>query len=316
MQDDELINIQDDEMDNEVLGDEPGWGSLKPIEIQKKEGKIDPRNKINNLTGRDWIQLSKSYWFQKGLGSSHEHAKIERLHPAPFSYQDVQKLIMMFTKKGMTVLDPFCGVASTLKAATLSDRNGIGIELTKKWVDLGNERLIKEVPKEILSKTSQKIIHGDCRIELTKLESESVHYIVTSPPYWGILTKKPDHKVKKERLSNGFETKYSEDEKDIGNIPNYSDFLIQLKDIVREAKRVLVQNKYFSIIVSDFRHKSEFVPYHKDVIDLFIDVGYKLEGITILAQNHKRLFPYGYPFAFVQNIHHQYILTFKRPKDE
>ena len=30
--------------------------------------------------------------------------------------------------------------------------------------------------------------------------------------------------------------------------------------------------------------------------------------ITILYQPHKRIFPYGYPAAFVPNIHHQYIL--------
>lgn len=299
-------------MENKELS----WGPLKAVATPKNSGKIDSRNRINDLTGGDWMQLSKSFWYQKGLGKYHEHAKIERMHPAPFSFQDIQSLILMFTKKGMTVLDPFCGVASTLKAAALLERNGIGIELTKKWVDLGNERLRKEVPIEILSKTSQKIIHGDCRIELTKLDSESVNYIVTSPPYWGILNKEPDHKVKEERLSNGYDTKYSENKEDLGNILNYSDFLLELKKIVRDAKRVLERDRYFSIIVSDFRHKSEFVPYHKDVIDLFTDVGYKIEGITILIQNHKNLYPYGYPFAFVQNIHHQYILTFKRPKND
>jgi len=295
---------------------EENWGDLEPIVTQKSEGKIDPRNKMNDLSGKDWMQLSKSYWSQKGLGSAHEHAQIEKMHPAPYSYQDIQKLILLFTKKGMTVLDPFCGVGSTLKAAALLERNGIGIELTEKWVELSEERLRKEVPPEIRSKTSQKIIHGDSRVEITKLESNSVQFIVTSPPYWGILTKKPDHKVKKDRVANGLEVKYSDDVNDLGNIHDYSEFLHELKDVIVKSKRVLEPGRYFSIVVSDFRNKSEFVPYHKDVINLFTESGYKIEGITVLTQNHKSLFPYGYPYAFVQNIHHQYILTFRRPKDD
>ena len=54
---------------------------------------IDPRNKLNNLSGKEWIQLSKSFWYQKGLGYTNEYTEIEKLHPAPFSYQDIIKLI-------------------------------------------------------------------------------------------------------------------------------------------------------------------------------------------------------------------------------
>jgi DNA modification methylase len=31
-----------------------------------------------------------------------------------------------------------------------------------------------------------RIIQGDCREELAKLPAESVHCVVTSPPYWGL----------------------------------------------------------------------------------------------------------------------------------
>lgn len=48
--------------------------------------------------------------------------------------------------------------------------------------------------------------------------------MVTSPPYWGILNKQ-DQKVKKNRVANNLETKYSESEKDLGNVENYDEFL-------------------------------------------------------------------------------------------
>jgi len=103
-------------------------------------------NRMNELDGKAWIQETASVWFSRGLGVNHKHARIERLHPAPFSYQDVARLIRFFTKQGDKVLDPFCGVGSSLKAATLTQRESVGIELIPKWARLGRRRLNEETP--------------------------------------------------------------------------------------------------------------------------------------------------------------------------
>jgi len=39
-----------------------------------------------------------------------------------------------------------------------------------------------------------------------------------------------------------------------------------------------------------------------------------LKGIKVLIQNAKKLFPYGYPFSYVENIHHQYVLILQKAK--
>lgn len=277
------------------------------------EGTFHSNNTLNDLTGKKWIQETRSVWFQKGLGKKHPHAKIERLHPAPFSFQDISRLICFFTKKGNKVLDPFSGVASTLKACAVTGREGVGIELSQKWAELGKKRLKQEISPMLKSLTQTTII-GDSRIELPKLHDESFDYIVTSPPYWQILTKKPDHKMRQERLSNGFVTKYSNDESDLGNIEDYQTFIKELGLCFKECFRVLREGKYASIIVSDFRHNSTYQVFHADVIELMEYCGFKLSGITILVQNSKSLYPYGYPYAYVPNIHHQYILNFRKPK--
>jgi DNA modification methylase len=269
-------------------------------------------NKLNQLTGKEWIQETNSVWFQKGLGKTHAHAKIERLHPAPFSFQDIARLIRFFTKAGNRVLDPFSGVASTLKACAITGREGVGIELIPKWAELGKKRLKQEVPTA-LSSLTQTTITGDSRIELPKLQDESFDYIVTSPPYWQILTKKPDHKMIRERLNNGYVTKYSDNELDLGNIADYPTFLKELSVCFKECYRVLREGKYTSIIVSDFRHNSTYQAYHIDIIKIMETHGFRLSGITILVQNSKSLYPYGYPYAYVPNIHHQYILIFQKP---
>lgn len=282
---------------------------LRLSDIDKSGSTLHSNNKLNELTGKEWIRETKSVWVQKGLGKDHPHTKIERLHPAPFSYQDIIRLISFFTKSDGKVLDPFCGIASTLKACALTGREGVGIELIPKWAELGEKRLREETPDS--SKT--RIIIGDARDELFKLPKESFDYLVTSPPYWQILNKKPDHKVKRERISNGYATNYSDFEQDLGNIPDYHDFLKELGICFKGYYEVLRKGKYASIIVSDFRHNSTYHAYHIDVIKLMNDTGFHLKGITILYQNSKTLYPYGYPYAYVPNIHHQYILNFQKP---
>ena len=270
-------------------------------------------NKLNDLTGREWIRETTSVWIQKGLGAGHEDAKIEREHPAPFSFQDVARLVRFFTKRGMTVLDPFSGVASTLKACALNGRHGIGIELSAHWAKLGRERLRKEVPADLRQSTQQTIITGDSRTKLDNLADKSVDLIITSPPYWNILSK-IDHKTRK-RVNARLATKYSTAKGDLGNLPDYDTFLDELAAVFSKCVRVLRTSRYMCIIVSDFRHKSRYYPFHSDLVGHLEPLGLCLKGIKILYQSQKAVFPYGYPFAYVPNIHHQYILILQKTKD-
>jgi DNA modification methylase len=251
---------------------------------------------------------------------------LKEQHPATFAENDIEKLILFFTKKGGRVLDPFSGSGSTLIACLNTGRRGLGVELIDKWVTISNQRLerAKEIGKRLLTNPTEsvlesaelqpalEIMQGDSRTVLKKIGAESFDFVVTSPPYWAILTKARDHKSKRERLSKGLPTKYSEDKRDLGNAPSYLGFLHELTKVFGECYRVLKQGKYMVIVVSDFRHGSKFVPFHNDLSDVVQKVGFSLEGITILVQDSKNLYPYGMPYAFVSNIHHQYILIFRK----
>lgn len=281
-------------------------------------GTVDPRNSLNDLTGKEWLPETKSFFYQKGLGANHPEAQIEKLHPAPYSFQDIGHLVRFFTKAEMRVLDPFGGVGSTAKACEVNGRFCTSIELSKVWHNLSIKRLETEVGEG----TSKKhiFINGDSCVELPKIPSESIDFVVTSPPYWGILNKQ-DQKVKKNRVANNLETKYSESENDLGNVENYNDFLeILVNKIFLQCARTLKYGKYMAIVVSDFRDKSDYISFHSDLIQKLNKADIpgggviKLQGTKILLQNHKSLLPYGYPFAYVENIHHQYILIFRKEK--
>lgn len=283
-------------------------------------GIVDPRNHLNDLTGKDWLPETKSFFYQKGLGANHPEAQIEKLHPAPYSFQDIMHLITFFTKKGMSVLEPFGGVGSTAKACEITGRICTSIELSERWHSLSIERLETEVGTGTSAK--HNFINGDSCVELQKLETSSMDFMITSPPYWGILNKQ-DQKVIKNRVANNLETNYSDDDRDLGNVKSYEEFLsILVEEIFLQCARIIRSGKYMAIVVSDFRDKSDYISFHSDLIcklnNSEIPGGgvLKLQGTKILIQNHKSLLPYGYPFAYVENIHHQYVLIFKKEKSQ
>jgi DNA modification methylase len=264
-------------------------------------------NRLNDLTAKEWIPETVSVWIQKGLGNGHAHAQIERQHPAPFSFQDVGRLIRFFTKAGELVLDPFVGVGSTLKAAAIEGRRGIGVELNKKYVELARLRLKTELADEPKACLEQRVIRGDARLVIPKIPADSVRLVVTSPPYWNILHKQ-DHKARQERIAHGLDTQYSLDHDDLGNIEDYSAFLKALADTLALTRQCLTDGGHLCLVVGDFRQKSRYFMFHADIAREMEARGFTLKGIKILYQRHKRVFPYGYPYSYVPNLHHQYIV--------
>lgn len=275
--------------------------SETPIPIRSKKH-------LNDLSATEWVRESVSVWTQRGLGKGHPDTLIEREHPAPFSFQDVARVIRFFTKKGDTVLDPFVGVGSTLKAAALEGRNGIGIELNPRYADLARTRLEKEVPFDLTEQSNQKVITGDARHLIAGLPSGIASLVVTSPPYWNILHK-VDHKARQERISQDLDHNYGDNVADLGNIPDYKQFVQQLGAVFAQCRRVLKPYGHACVFVGDFRHKSRYYMLHADLAHALECYGFVTKGVFILHQSQKRVFPYGYPSSFVPNLHHQYIVV-------
>ena len=62
-------------------------------------------------------------------------------HPAPFPVELPRRLIDLYTFEGDVVLDPFMGSGTTLVAAVLTDRRGIGYDLDPSYVEVARERV-------------------------------------------------------------------------------------------------------------------------------------------------------------------------------
>lgn len=273
---------------------------------QKKE-KYDKRNTLNDLSGREWLLLTKSIWISEKCVDD----KFAFQHPAPFLINDIRKLVKFFTKKNMTVLDPFCGSGTTLVACARENRKGIGIDLNKNYCRMSRKRL-----QELRLKQNQQVICGDSLKKIPTTKSK-IDYCVTSPPYHNILRHSGGglREVKDKDVRNGARIGveyYSNDKRDLGNQTQYKDFLHLLKEAMIEVYKKLRDKKYCSIIISDFTVNKKETNASGDVIRLMQEVGFGFEGAIVLVQDSKPLYPFGYPFAYKINHHHQYILNFRK----
>jgi DNA modification methylase len=272
------------------------------------EGIYDQRNKLNDLTGKNWLKLTKSYWKSEKCAADKDAFG----HPAPFLIKDTKKLISMFTKEGMMVLDPFCGSGTTLIAAAESGRQCIGIDLSDTYKELATYRLTK---CNLIEDKDYQYIVGDSLKVISKICE--VDYIVTSPPYHNILKNKGQGLRKKS--SKEFRTGsrdgveyYSEESNDLGNLESYKEFISQFKKIMRLCYKKLKNKKYCTIVISDFTVNKKEVCVQGDIVKMAESVGFEFSGTTILLQDSKPLYPFGYPYAYKINHHHQNLITFRK----
>lgn len=276
-------------------------------------GKLSLKNKLNDLTGKEWIKFSKSWFIHRPPRRKND----EVLHPAKYPETLVEEFIRFFTKKDAWVLDPFLGTGSTLIAAGNSNRNGVGIEIMKKYFDTSIKRIkdgkFTHKLKPLLgSSKSLKSV-----LEKNNLQEQEFDFVITSPPYWNQLERSSIRQ--KDRKDKGLDTKYSTNKNDIGNVENYDDFLEAQAKIFDQVYDVTKENGYLVIITNNVYFKGELFPLAYDTATSLRKRGAKswiLKDEKIWLQDDKPLIALGVNNAWVGNRHHQYCLIFRKEKKE
>ena len=143
-----------------------------------------------------------------------------------------------------------------------------------------------------------------------------IDYCVTSPPYHNILKNNGQGlRAKKEGKRSGSRIGveyYSNDKNDLGNQKSYNDFLNLFGEIMSMVYNKLNEGKYVSIIISDFTVDKKEKCVQVDIFNIMGKIGFEFSGTTVLLQDSKPLYPFGYPFAYKINHQHQNIITFRK----
>jgi len=265
------------------------------------------RNRMNDLSPKDWIKFQKS-WFSH---NPPPRRKDVLRHPAKFPETLAQEFIEFFTKSGQVVFDPMVGTGSTLLACLRSGRSGFGLELNPTYAEIARELIDEE--RELLgppaSELHVEVIKGDAA-DLQSFNLPQIDYVLTSPPYWDILHARGAETQRQRRDSSELDVTYSDDPADLGNIADYDEFLDRLVQIYTDLKSYLRPRAYLTVILKNVKKKGTIYPLAWDVARNLADV-YTLKDERIWVQDNIPLAPYGMGNAWVSNIHHHYCLQFR-----
>ena len=292
---------------------------LEPQEVREETTRQEfPRNKLNDLSGREWIKFTKSWFVHRPEPRGDRKIR----HPASFPESLVKDFVSFFTRKGELVVDPFVGTGSTLLAALETGRSAIGFDIVKKYADISKDRVKDALARNgTLEKARKsgpswaKIIKADSA-KLSKVWKRKgfppADYCITSPPYWNQLRK--SHMRQKSRAELGLDTTYSDDPDEIGNIEDYHDFLRALKRAFDEVYMVMKPKGYLTIITNNVFSDGRMYPLAFDTVSTLSQepFGWTPKDEKVWCQDDKTLLPLGVFNAWVGNRHHQYCLIFRK----
>lgn len=124
------------------------WGSwmrasapyvIAPVELivvlYKEQWKKTTGSGQSDMSKEEFMEWTNGLWTFPG------ESKKRIGHPAPFPLELPRRCIKLFSYVGDTVLDPFMGSGTTLIAAHLNKRRGIGIEVDEGYCKLAKERV-------------------------------------------------------------------------------------------------------------------------------------------------------------------------------
>jgi len=159
-----------------------------------------------------------------------------------------------------------------------------------------------------MNKTTHRLINGDAR-DLSFLPDESIHLVITSPPYWNLK-------------------RYNENPDQIGHIEDYESFLNEIRLVWEHVFRILVPGGRLVCVVGDVcvsrrRFGRHLVfPLHADICVLCRKIGFdnlnpiiwhKIANASFEVENGSKFLGKPYePNAIIKN-DMEFILMQRKP---
>jgi len=213
-----------------------------------------------------------------------------------------ERCIEFWSKKGDLILDPFMGRATRGVVCLNMGRSYCGYDVCPKTFEFVETILNKSEQTSLFEREGKASLYLGDGCELAYTKDNSVDMIFTCPPYWNV-------------------EKYTSIDGQLSDCKTYEDFLSKINIFMKNAYRVLKDNTFCVIIISDLRvflkerkNNRTLIPLHSHIIDLALKNRFQLWDINIVELKT----------PFVQMVSeksrkskhtcrsHEYVLVFKK----
>ena len=265
------------------------------------------KNRLNDLTGKEWVYWSKSV-INKQYPPDASH-KIRSQHGGQKPPRLCADIISVFTKADESVLDPFAGVGGTLIGASLCGRKATGIEIDPRYIAVYKEACkLEKVPV-------QRMLKGDSNIKLSELqkEGEVFDFILTDVPYWN-MDKVDRSKGKYKKVGEEQKDKKQSKLKEFTETA-YQDkaaWLESLLSVFARTVQLLKADRYLAVFIGDMYNKGQYHFLSADVAQILCGLNLTMKANLVWYDVSKSLHVYGYQYQFIPSMIHQNILVFRK----
>ncbi|KEJ01319.1 DNA methylase N-4 [Clostridium botulinum A2B7 92] len=228
---------------------------------------------------------TKSLWSFKERG---EWATHKGNYPGNWSPFVPKNVILRYSKQNDVVLDQFLGSGTTLIEARLLNRRGIGCDVNPKALEIAKNRILK-----IETNTAIQLIKCNAT-NLECIKGNSIDLICTHPPYSNII-------------------KYSKNIQGDLSLLNLNEFYEAIEEVSKECFRVLKKSRYCAIMMGDIRKNGYVIPLGFNIMNLFLNQGFRLKEIIIKEQHNCNSTKYWKEISLKKNFYllsHEYLFIF------
>lgn len=259
--------------------------------------------KVKALYPKDFKEEQTTVWSFKQRGNWATHSGEYRGNWSPYIPRNV---ILRYSKPGELVLDYFCGAGTTAVECKLLGRKCIALDINDKAIELakknGDFRIDADqftfLDDKIHCRTCEpQLSVGDAR-DLSFLGKDSVDLICAHPPYANIIH-------------------YTDSKQGDLSFFDVDEFLEEMSKVAKESFRVLKPGGKCAILIGDMRRKKHVIPLGFKLINVYLDVGFKLKELVIKRQHNCKTTGFWHTNSVKYNfllLAHEYLLIFEKPE--
>jgi len=204
-------------------------------------------------------------------------------HPAKMLPAVAAAAVEAYTAPGDLVVDPMCGIGTTLVEAAHLGRDAFGVEYEPRWAQLARANLAHARARG--ASGSARVATGDGRRLASLLGAErrgTAALVLTSPPYGpslhGRVEKRPGGGIGKR------DDRYSDDRTNLGRV-GLRPLLTALEEILVACAAVLRADGLVVLTTRPWRRQGELVDFPSEVVRVAEGAGLVLfeRNVALLA---------------------------------